>query len=57
MGKLAKIANSLFAIGERNARLWEISWMARKRFWLEVAPMKYAVAMKRHESMDVLRRR
>ena len=40
IGKLAKIASSLFAIGERKARLWEISWIARKRFWFAVAPIR-----------------
>lgn len=39
MGRLANIANSRFAIGLLNARLWEISWMAKKRFWLAVAPI------------------
>ena len=36
-----------------NARLCEISWMARKRFWLAVAPMIYAVRKKRHERIGV----
>jgi hypothetical protein len=57
MGRFAKIANSRFASGERKARLWEISWMARKRFWLAVAPMKYAVARNRQSRIEVLRRR
>ena len=39
IGRLAKTANSLFAIGDLKARLWEISWIARKRFWFAVAPM------------------
>ena len=39
MGRLAKTAKSRFAIGVLKARLWEISWMARKRFWFAVAPM------------------
>lgn len=38
MGRLAKMAKSLLAKGDRKARLWEISWMARKVFWLAVAP-------------------
>jgi len=38
MGRLAKMANRRLARGDLKARLWEISWMARKRFWLEVAP-------------------
>lgn len=39
MGKFAKQANRRFAIGDRNARLCEISWMARKMFWFAVAPI------------------
>lgn len=38
MGRFAKIAKRRLACGERKARLWEISWMARKRFWFAVAP-------------------
>jgi hypothetical protein len=40
IGKLAKIANSLFALTPRNARLWVISWTARKVFWFAVPPMR-----------------
>ena len=32
IGRLARIANNRFARGALNARLWEISCMARKRF-------------------------
>lgn len=39
IGKLAKIANALFKFAFLKAKLWEISWMARKRFWFAVAPM------------------
>jgi hypothetical protein len=39
MGKLAKIASMRFAKGDLKAKLCEISWMARKRFWFAVAPM------------------
>ena len=39
MGRLAITANNLFAIGDLKARLCDISWMARKRFWFAVAPM------------------
>ena len=39
MGRLAKTAKSRFARGDLKARLWEISWMARNRFWFAVAPM------------------
>jgi hypothetical protein len=38
MGRLAKMANRRFAMGDRKARLCEISWMARNRFWFAVAP-------------------
>lgn len=38
MGKLATMANSLLAIALLKARLCEISWMARNRFWFAVAP-------------------
>jgi hypothetical protein len=57
MGKFAKIARMRFASGDRNAKLWEISWMARNRFWLEVAPITYAVARNRQSRIGVLRRR
>lgn len=39
MGRFAKIATSRFASGDRKARLCEISWMARNRFWFAVAPI------------------
>ncbi len=39
MGRLAKTANSRFANAALKARLWDISWMARNRFWFAVAPM------------------
>jgi hypothetical protein len=39
MGRLAKMANSRLAMADLKARLCEISWMARKRFWFEVAPI------------------
>lgn len=57
MGRLAKIASNLFPMGDLNARLCEISWIARKRFWFAVAPTTYAVARKGQESTEVLRRR
>lgn len=38
MGRLAKIAIKRLARRLLKARLCEISWMARKRFWLAVAP-------------------
>jgi hypothetical protein len=39
IGRLAKMARTRFALAERKARLCEISWIARKRFWFAVAPM------------------
>lgn len=39
MGRFAKQAKILLANGLLKARLCEISWMARKRFWFAVAPM------------------
>lgn len=39
IGRLVTIAKSRFARADLNAKLCEISWMARKRFWLAVAPM------------------
>lgn len=39
IGRLANTAKTLLARGERKARLCEISWIARKRFWFAVAPM------------------
>ena len=38
IGRLARTANSRFANGALKARLCEISWIARKRFWFAVAP-------------------
>lgn len=57
IGRLAMIANSRLAIAERKAKLCEISWIARNRFWFAVAPIIYAVAQNRHEKNDVSRRR
>lgn len=39
IGKFAKMAKRRLASGLRKARLWEISWIARKRFWFDVAPI------------------
>lgn len=47
------MANSRLARGALKARLWEISWMDRKRFWFAVAPMMYAVRKNCRESMGV----
>ena len=38
MGRFATMASRRLAVGLRKARLWEISWMDRNRFWLAVAP-------------------
>lgn len=57
MGRFAKIASKRLAKADRNARLCEISWMARNRFWLQVAPITYAVTRNRQSSIEVLRRR
>jgi hypothetical protein len=38
MGRFAKMARMRLAKGLLKARLWEISWMARNKFWLAVAP-------------------
>lgn len=57
IGRLAKMASNRLAKADRNARLCEISWMARNRFWLQVAPITYAVTKNRQSSIEVLRRR
>ena len=48
---------ALLAVADLKARLWDISWMARKRFWFAVAPIMYAVRKNCHERNGVLRRR
>lgn len=55
MGRFAKIASSLLAIPDLKARLCEISWMDRNRFWLAVAPIIYAVSRNGQDSMGVFR--
>lgn len=57
IGRLAKTAMALLALADLKARLCEISWMARKRFWFAVAPIMYAVRKNCHERKGVLRRR
>lgn len=57
MGMFAKMAKRRLARGERKARLWLISWMARKQFWFAVAPIMYAVRKKVQEKKGVVRRR
>ena len=37
--------------------MWDISWIARKRFWFAVAPTTYAVRKKVQEKKDVARSR
>ena len=39
IGRFANTAKILLASGLLKARLCEISWIARKRFWLAVAPI------------------
>ena len=50
------MANNLLVVPDLNARLCEISWIARNRFWFDVAPITYAVSMKAHEKGEVFRR-
>ena len=57
MGKFAKIAARRLANGDLKARLCEISWMARKRFWFAVAPTMYAVPRNVHDRTGVCRSR
>lgn len=49
------MAISLLASGDRKARLCEISWMARNRFWFAVAPTTYPSAQNFHDQKDVSR--
>lgn len=51
------MANKRLARGDRKARLWEISWMERKRFWFAVAPTTYALRRNCHDQHEVFRRR
>ena len=44
-------------MGDLYARLCEISWIERKRFWFAVAPIRYAVRKNLHDNGVVLRRR
>ena len=57
IGRFANMAINLFASGLRNARLCDISWMARNRFWLAVAPIMYAVRKNFQLRNGVSRRR
>ena len=56
MGKLATMARRRLARPDLKARLCDISWIARKRFWFAVAPMTYAVKNVCHDRNGVLRR-
>lgn len=51
------MAKRRFASGDLKARLCEISWIARNRFWFAVAPMIYAVKKNVHEKKGVFRKR
>lgn len=55
MGRFAKTAKILLAEGFRNAKLCEISCIARKRFWFAVAPTIYAVRKNFHDIMGASR--
>ena len=57
IGRFAKTAKILLASGLLNARLCEISCIARKRFWFAVAPMMYAVRNVGHDRNGLSRRR
>jgi hypothetical protein len=54
---LAKIAIIRFAFADLKAKLCEISWMARNKFWFAVAPIIYAVRKNFHERKGVFCRR
>lgn len=57
MGKFANMANSRFARPDLKAKLCDISWMDRNRFWLAVAPSTYATAQNFNDQKGVLRSR
>lgn len=56
MGRFAKIASKRLARGDLKAKLWDISCMARNRFWFAVPPMAYAVKKKVHDKIGVDRK-
>jgi hypothetical protein len=56
IGRFANTAKILFATPDLNARLCDISWIARNRFWFAVAPIMYAVRKNGHERGAVFRR-
>ena len=49
------MAKRRFAAPLLNARLCEISWMARNRFWFAVAPKTYATAQNLNDQNGVNR--
>ena len=55
MARLAKTAAKRLARGDLKAKLCEISWMARKRFWFAVAPIMYDANKNGHEMIGVSR--
>lgn len=57
IGIFANMASSRFARGDLKARLCDISWIERKRFWFAVAPITYAVTRNCHDRIGVFRRR
>jgi hypothetical protein len=57
IGRFANTAKALFIAGLLKAKLCEISWIARNKFWLAVAPTTYAVRKNFHESNGVFCRR
>lgn len=57
IGRFATIARALFAFALLNARLWEISWIAKNKFWFAVAPTIYAVKKNFHDRNGVFWRR
>lgn len=56
IGRFAKTANILLTMPDLNARLCEISWIAKNKFWFAVAPIMYAVRKKVHDSGEVFLR-
>jgi hypothetical protein len=57
MGRFANMANSRLANPDRKARLCDISWMDRNKFWLAVAPKTYATAQNFNDQKGVFRSR
>jgi hypothetical protein len=57
IGRFANTARALFMAGFLNAKLCEISWIARNKFWFAVAPTTYAVRKNFHDRNGVFCRR